>query len=69
MNRVYSWTYKNDRRGHRHRCRCCNRIINEGEQVVMGVLPRTGRTIAVHEDPCASQRHSPQYTWREVFEE
>lgn len=31
----YECVYAHDRRNHRHRCQCCNKIINEGENVVM----------------------------------
>jgi len=44
-----SWEaiYKNDRRAHRHRCVCCNRIINAGEPVVMCYRSPRG-TLAMH---------------------
>jgi len=32
---VYETTYAHDRRAHRHRCLCCHRVINAGEQVAM----------------------------------
>ncbi len=62
---VFEVTYAHDRRKHRHRCRCCGKIIDAGERVVMA---RVGRrtTWAVHL-ACANQPHSSEYTWREVF--
>lgn len=27
--------YKADRRGHHHRCRCCNRVLKDGEAALM----------------------------------
>lgn len=31
----YETVYAHDRRKHRHRCRCCGRIIEAGERVLM----------------------------------
>lgn len=64
--RVFDCVYAHDRRQHRHRCRCCNRIIEAGEAVVMLRHPRKHGTWALHSG-CADSRHSEAYTWREVF--
>jgi len=32
---LFECTYAHDRRAHRHRCQCCNKIVNAGEQVIM----------------------------------
>jgi hypothetical protein len=32
---VWECEYKNDRRNHRHRCFCCNRIVEPGMRVLM----------------------------------
>lgn len=32
---LFETIYANDRRAHRHRCQCCNRIVTAGEPVVM----------------------------------
>lgn len=64
------WVYANDTRGHRHRCRCCNKVITAGEPVVIArvTLRRTsGSTWAVHKE-CGDKRHSPEYSWREVLD-
>ena len=57
--------YRHDRRAHRHRCRCCNRILNEGDQVIM---TRAGnKTVAIHAE-CASKPHTPgRWTWADVM--
>lgn len=57
--------YAHDRRAHRHRCRCCGRIITTGERVLM-CRCRHG-TIAVHLS-CAGREHSPGNTWRDALE-
>lgn len=62
------WTvecYAANRRKHRHRCRCCGKVIEAGSRVVMARIAG-GKTWAVH-DACAEKRHSPEYTWREVM--
>lgn len=68
---MWSSTYSHDRRKHRHKCRCCGKIINADEAVVMVKLSQRGsrsgvKTWALHE-ACAEKRHSETYTWREVF--
>lgn len=56
--------YAHDRRKHRHRCRCCGKIINAGERVLMArVANRT--TWALHAG-CA-ERKNGAITWRESF--
>jgi hypothetical protein len=32
---LYEITYAHDRRNHRHRCQCCHKIVQAGEQVVI----------------------------------
>jgi hypothetical protein len=59
--------YAHDRRNHRHRCRCCSRIINAGERVLMAkVANRT--TWALH-IACADRPNGPdpKFTWRDSF--
>lgn len=63
-DRIWSAVYRHDRRKHRHRCRCCNRIVNEGEQVIMMRVQRGSWLL--HED-CADKPH-PVGTWRGAFE-
>ena len=63
-----SWTaaYQHDRRGHRHRCRCCNRILVAGETVIV-TRQRKG-TLAIHET-CGERIHSPgsPATWADTM--
>lgn len=63
--RTWSQNYKHDRRVQRHRCRCCWKIINDGEEAI---LSRVGNrtTWALHSE-CATKRHSDLYTWGEIF--
>jgi hypothetical protein len=63
-----AWTvesYAHDRRAHRHRCRCCGKVLETGDKAFMA---RTAAktTWAIH-DACGEKRHSSQYTWREVM--
>ena len=41
-------SYAHDRRAHRHRCQCCNKIVNAGEAVYMAKVA-TKKTRVVHE--------------------
>lgn len=55
QQRVWETTYRCDRRKHHHRCRVCNRIVKDGEMVLMG-YPRGQRgSYAIH----ASCAHVP----------
>src|SRR5262245_61215877 len=67
-----SWesSYRSDRRKHSHRCRCCNRIIKDGERVLMIRLRgfRGNKTWALHIVACADQPHTNGWTWRDAFE-
>lgn len=67
FSRMWETDYKHDRRAHRHRCRRCNRIINDGERALMMRVLGKRKTWAVHAPECADARHSPSYTWREVM--
>lgn len=66
MNSVWACVYKHDQRKHRHRCRACQKTINEGETVLMCRFKRGTR--AVHET-CAdtSTGITETYTWRDAF--
>lgn len=67
MQRVYEWVYRHTagRRAHAHRCRCCWKVIAEGEGVLCWAITHK-KTWMVHTE-CADKRHSETYTWREVF--
>jgi hypothetical protein len=68
---TWETTYASNRRKHSHRCRCCDRIIAEGERVLMVRLRgfRGNKTWAIHIDPCSGRLHSPDsgWTWRDAF--
>lgn len=58
--------YAFDRRAHRHRCRCCSKIINVGERVIMTRV--RGGTFAIHA-LCGTLQHSAGgWTWRDVMD-
>lgn len=58
--------YRHDRRKHRHRCRCCGRILNEGNRVLMAkVANRT--TWALHIACADKPNGEPNFTWRDSF--
>jgi hypothetical protein len=63
-----SWTaaYQHGRRKARHRCRCCSRILNAGESVIMARVAHD-QTIAIHA-LCGDVRHgTADWTWREAM--
>ena len=63
---VFECDYGHDRREHRHRCRCCSKIIEPGMRVLMVRLSR--KTWALHID-CADKVNCPEgWTWRDSFE-
>jgi hypothetical protein len=64
--RSYSTEYRHDRRKHRHRCRCCARIINEGEPVIMARVNKG--TFAIHA-ACGDKQHGDSAsTWRDAMQ-
>lgn len=60
--------YAHTRRAHRHRCRCCSRIINAGEPVIQAKV-RGGATFTIH-TACGDKVHSPEggWLWRDAME-
>lgn len=63
---TFEITYAHDRRQHRHRCRCCSKIIQDGARVLMVRLQK--KTWAVHIE-CADKVNTPAgWTWRDSFE-
>lgn len=63
---TFECDYGHDRREHRHRCRCCSRIIDAGERVLMVRLAR--KTWALH-IACADKPNSDcGWTWRDSFQ-
>jgi hypothetical protein len=64
---VYETSYRHDRRRHRHRCRCCARIINEGEAVIQARVSNS--TYSIHE-ACGDKQHGDAaWTWRDAMTE
>ena len=50
---IWSMTYSASRRKHHHRCQFCNRVVRDGEQVLMARVSGK-RTRVVHDtDACA----------------
>lgn len=62
----YETTYRHDKRKHRHRCRCCQRILEAGQNVLMWRI-KHNKTFAIHTD-CASLKAVPDSptTWRDL---
>lgn len=58
------------RRSHQFRCKCCRKIIAEGEAAIFSRKgsdrKRGNRVWAIHTG-CGDVRHSESYTWREVM--
>lgn len=62
---IWETEYKHDRRAHRHRCRCCNRIIEAGERVIMCGI-RKG-SVAIHLSCADKQYGTSEYVWRDAL--
>lgn len=62
-------SYANDRRAHRHRCKCCRRVIEAGDAALMAKV-EAKRTIAVHAE-CADKKLMPERaaTYRDALRE
>ena len=63
---TWTATYQHDRSHARHRCRCCNRILNAGDMVI---LARIGcnETLAIH-DECGEKQHgTADWRWRDAM--
>lgn len=61
------------RRKAQQRCRCCRKVIAEGEAAIFARMNKArfgggNRVWAVHAE-CGDKRHSETYTWREVLAE
>ncbi|WP_234053669.1 MULTISPECIES: hypothetical protein [unclassified Xanthobacter] len=67
----WTMTYSASRRAHHHRCRGCNRIIQDGEPVLMAQVVARGRsgskTASIHAT-CADRPSFGGYTEREYLE-
>lgn len=65
-----TWTvdHRHDRRKHAFRCRCCNKVISDGEPTIFARMVKGNRYWAIHE-ACGDKRHSDTYSWREIMHE
>lgn len=61
---IYVATYAHDRRKHRHRCQCCNRIVESGEIVLMWRI--TWDTTRVLHVACADRPSFDGLTQRQL---
>lgn len=61
---MYQINYAHDRRKHRHRCQCCSKAVNAGEQVLMYRVSRKV-TRVLHVD-CADRPSFDGLTQREL---
>lgn len=59
--------YAHDRREHRHKCRCCGRIVNEGESVIMTRMTAK-QTFVIHKACEKKQYGTSEWTWRKAME-
>lgn len=58
-------SYAHDRRAHRHRCQCCNKIVNAGEAVIMAKV-QAKKTRVIHAS-CADKLAINDVSWRELM--
>lgn len=60
----YQMLYAHDRRNHRHRCQCCNKIVNAGEEVVMyKISAKVSRVLHIG---CADKMSFDNLTYRQL---
>jgi hypothetical protein len=63
---AWETAYAHDRRQHRHRCHCCKRILNEGEQTVVARVVGQ-KTWAIHAE-CAEKRYgTSNFKWMDAM--
>lgn len=63
---IWETVYASDRRGHSHRCRGCNKIVADGEIVLMARVERR-KTHVLH-SACAGRVSFDGYTNRQYLE-
>lgn len=64
----WSMTYSRSRRPHAHRCSCCNKIVQDGETVLMA--RRHKGTVVIH-DTCRDAPYGAEgtpFTYRDFIE-
>ncbi len=59
-------TYSSSRRKHSHRCRGCNKVISEGETVLMARV--SGKATRCMHEECASKPLADGFTGRDFLE-
>jgi hypothetical protein len=61
---LYECSYAHDRRNHRHRCQCCNKIVNTDEQVIMyKISSKVSRVLHIE---CADKPSFDNLTFRQL---
>jgi hypothetical protein len=55
-----------DRLEYQHRCRCCNRVLTDGERSLM-VRVGWRKAYAIHDGCGDKQRDKAGWTWRDAF--
>ncbi len=53
LKSYWRMNYASDRRKHRHRCRHCNRIVQDGQPVFMARIGDGRKTKVLHVNKCA----------------
>lgn len=68
IQKLFEWTYQHTagRRAHSHRCRCCWKVIQTDEAVLVLRLD-AHKTWMLH-TACADKPHTHETTWRDAFE-
>lgn len=68
MKKLFAWVYQhtNARRKHSHRCRCCWKVIQPGEPVLVLRLD-AHKTWMLH-NSCEEAKHTETTNWRDAFE-
>lgn len=59
-------TYSSSRRKHSHRCWSCNKVVKEGEEVLMARV--SGKATRCMHEECASKPFSDGFTGRDFLE-
>ncbi|UUZ66383.1 hypothetical protein LP417_35880 (plasmid) [Polaromonas sp. P1-6] len=64
---IWEVQYQADRRNHHHRCKCCMRVLADGDQALM-IRVAAKKTHVIHL-ACGSVQHGDAaWTWRDAME-
>lgn len=63
---IWEVEYRVDRRGHHHRCRCCRRVLKDGEKALMTRMG-SHKTVVIHLACGAVQHGTAAWTWRDAM--